>query len=172
MTDWFFPVFHKFFRWLDEHLSPETELDVQMRKVLAMSPQELRPRVEQIITTCAKTRERPCPAADDIRALLPGAVRCFFDNYESLSFRREAPILDSGILRIVHDRGLSYIIIGRTGDEGAYYAVASQGSSEVFRIEPNNPNREAESDAPSWEHFVVLEHLMASGDSPRGHSSP
>lgn len=159
------PAFARITDKLDRALTGEkdTEYEATVQKVLASTPDELRAKVSTLLEEYGQ--KSPSSDVDDMKDeyCYNQSISDFFSKYSSLSFSDSNRSLDSSIRRLISVKGTNYIVIGNTEDSGHYYAVKEGDDQRIFLIEINEKDRilSVEEDAPSFEHFVLLQHEMS-----------
>ncbi len=131
----------------------------KVREIVETAPEQLRQRVTGIFSQFAKpisTSARPSVSA------LPPSVRSFFEKYSQLSFDGQTQVLDALAVRTLTHKTWQYAVIGRSEDDGHFYAIDLQDKESVVRLEMDDNGKvfSVEEDAPSFEHFVTLQHEL------------
>ena len=65
-------------------------------------------------------------------------------------------------MRTATYKALQYAVVGRSEDDGHFYAIDLQDKASVVRLEMDDNSKvfSVEEDAPSFEHFVTLQHEL------------
>jgi len=160
LLDWIAPSFNKATDKLDDAIMGKPdEWETKVREIVEMEPEQLKQRVADILSQFAK----PAPASSQhSSSVLPPSAKSFFEKYTQLTFNNETPILDASALRTVSDKKRQYLLIGRSEDDGHFYAIDLQDKKSVVRVEMDGRDKvfSVEEDAPSFEHFVALQHEL------------
>ncbi len=160
LLDWIGPRFNKVTDKLDDAIMGKPdEWETKVREIVETKPEHLKQRAADIISRFAK----PTPFGSKPSSLaLPSSARNFFEKYCQLAFDGQTKILDASALRTVADKKRQYLLVGRSEDDGHFYAIDLQDNASVVRLEvaDNGKVFHVEEDAPSLEHFVILQHEL------------
>lgn len=153
------PNFNKATNKLDDAIMGKPDVwEAKVRQIVETRPEQLKQQVADIFLQFAKSApSRSQPSV----ATLPTSAKAFFENYNQLSFDGNTQILDATSLQMVTYKKRSYLIIGRSADEGHFFAIDLHDGKSVVLLETDNGRVfNVEEDAPSFEHFVVLQHEL------------
>lgn len=159
LLDWIAPSFNKATDKLDDAIMGKPdEWETKVREIVETKPEQLKQRVADIFSRFAK----PTSSGSQPAASLPPSARSFFEKYSQLSFDGHTQILDALAVRTVAHNARQYAVIGRSEDDGHFYAVDLQDQASVVRLEMDDNGKvfSVEEDAPSFEHFVTLQHEL------------
>jgi hypothetical protein len=159
ILDWIAPSFNKVTNKLDDSIvGKPDEWETKVRQIVEAKPEQLKQRVDGIFSRFAK----PLLSNAQPSVLLPPSARTFFERYSQLSFDSQTQVLDVLAVRIVAHKTRQYAVIGRSEDNGHFYAIDLQDNASVVRLEIDDNGKvfSVEEDAPSFEHFVVLQNEL------------
>jgi hypothetical protein len=159
LIDWIMPSFNKATDKLDDAIMGKPdEWEIKVREIAETKPEQLKQRVADIFSRFAK----PTSSGFQPAASLPPSARDFFEKYSQLSFDGQTQVLDALAVRTVTHKARQYAVIGRSEDDGHFYAVDLQDKASVVRLEMDDNGKvfSVEEDAPSFEHFVTLQHEL------------
>ncbi len=159
LLGWIAPSFNKATDKLDDAIMGKPdEWETKVREIVEAKPEQLKQRVADIFSRFAK----PASSGSQPAASLPPSVRNFFEKYSQLSFDGQTQVLDALAVRTVTHKARQYAVIGRSEDDGHFYAVDLQDKTSVVRLEMDDNGQvfSVEEDAPSLEHFVTLQHEL------------
>jgi len=159
LIDWIMPSFNKATDKLDDAIMGKPdEWKTKVREIVEAKPEQLKQRVADIFSRFAKPTS---PGFQSATSLPPGA-KSFFEKYSQLSFDGQTQILDVSAVRTVTHKGRQYAVIGRSEDDEHFYAIDLQDKASVVRLEMSDTGKvfSVEEDAPSFEHFVTLQHEL------------
>ena len=159
LINWMMPSFNRATEKLDDAIMGKADVwQTKVGEIVQAKPEQLKQRVADICSQFAKPTSSGFPPATS----LPPAARGFFDKYSELSFDGQTQILDISAVRTVSYKARQYIVIGRSEDDGHFYAIDLQDQTSVVRLEMDETGKvfNVEEDAPSLEHFVTLQHEL------------
>lgn len=132
----------------------------KLREIIEATSDSLAPACGQIFSDFGK--QTKAPSESGILEILPSNVKTFFYTYSILSFDGQTNILDMSALRRVTHRGKSYIIIGFSEEEGIFFALDLNNCPSIVRLAIDDSEKiySVEDEAPSFEHFIVLQHAL------------
>ena len=159
LLDWIAPSFNKATDKLDDAIMGKPDVwENKVREIVEAKPEQLKQRVADIFSRFAK----PTSSGSQPTASLPPSARNFFEKYSQLSFDGQTQVLDALSVRTVTHKARQYAVIGRSEDDGHFYAVDLQDKASVVRLEMDDNGKvfSVEEDAPSFEHFVTLQHEL------------
>jgi hypothetical protein len=159
LLDWIAQRFNKATDKLDNAIMGKPdEWETKVREIVEAKPEQLKQRVANIFLRFAE------PKKSDFQpeVSLPPSARNFFEKYSQLSFDGQTKVLDVSAVRIVTHKARQYVVIGRSEDDGHFYAVDLHDNVTIVRIEMDDTGKvfSMEDDAPSFEHFVTLQHEL------------
>ena len=157
LLDWFAPRFAKSTDKLDDLLTqPPNNLDRKLRVIVQSRPEDLEPLIVQVFARFAEPRTSP----PSLTLALPISARKFFEKYHRLSFDGHTSILDAKALKVLDYKARRFLVIGQSEDDDHFYAI--QGDGSIVRLQTSGNGRvlAVEEDAPSFEHFVALQHAI------------
>lgn len=159
LIDWMMPSFNKATDKLDDAIMGKpNEWETKVREIVEAKPEQLKQRLDDIFSRFAK----PTSLGSQPAASLPPAARSFFEKYSQLSFDGQTQILDASAVRTVSYKGRQYAVVGRSEDDEHFYAIDLQDKASVVHLEMDDNGKvfSVEEDAPSFEHFVTLQHEL------------
>ena len=160
LLDWFGPSFNKATDKLDDAIMGKpNEWETKVREIVEAKPEQLEQQVADIFSRFAKPTS---PSSQPSVSPLPHSARSFFEKYSQLSFDGHTQILDALAFRTVTHKARQYAVIGRSEDDGHFYAIDLQDNASVVRLEMDDAGKvfSVEEDAPSFEHFIMLQHEL------------
>lgn len=167
LLDLIAPSFNRVTNRLDDSLNGKPgKWEARVRQILEMPPEHLQQEMAEIVSRFAEVAP---PCSKPCISLLPQAVQNFFVHHRCLSFDGQTKVLDASVLRRVVYRNRQYLLIGRSEDEEHFFAIDLQDKKSVVLVETDSNGKpfRVETDSPSFEHFVLLQHELAtSGDEP------
>ena len=151
LLDWIAPSFNKATDKLDDAIMGKPdEWETKVREIVEAKPEQLKQRLADIFSRFGKPAST---SSQRSASALPPSARNFFDKYSQLSFDGQTQILDALALRTVTHKARQYAVIGRSEDDGHFYAIDLQDKTSVVRLEV----------ADSGKVFSVVEIAMAPG---------
>jgi hypothetical protein len=144
-----------------------SKFEHNIQHVLDSNPNDLSVIVQKILEEYAHKRSKPVDISAENKYLYNKSIKVFFNNYDFLSFGGSNHTLDASLRRILSKNNREFVLIGESEDSSRFFAVSKVDAPEVYLLDVDGDQIiSVEKDAPSFEHFVVLQYELYKATFP------